>query len=229
MSSALRLVALLALVGAVPARAQFGQRPGVDESAPDAPATRYRHERNGASLDQWLRVLESDDADRRLSAMDDLGTSTDQRAVTFLLRALDDPDPRIEAKAIDYLGNRRATDATSVLVRKLFSKGAPSAMRQHVLTALGKIGDPSASRPILDFVRHERSPEVRGTGVYALGEIGDLSVRDDLRRFGQREPDPRVKRLVDEALAKIATLPRPKNTGFVPPPSALAPRLEPNP
>jgi HEAT repeat protein len=222
-----RLVALLFLVGATQAHAQYGQRPGADIPPPDDPATRYRHERNGDSLDQWLRVLESQDAERRLEVMDDLGKSPDHRADTYLLRAVDDPDPRIEAKAIDYLGNRRASDATSVLVRKLFSKGASAAMRQHILAALGKIGDPEASRSILDFVAQERSPDVRGTGVYALGEIGDLTVCDDLRRFGRQESDPRVKHLVDEALAKIVTLRRPKDKVFAPPLPGLAPALEP--
>jgi len=226
-AAAQRLVALLCVVGATSLHAQYGQRPGTDVAPPDDPETRYRHERNGDDLDQWLRVLESEDAERRLEVMDDLGRSPDHRAVTYLLKAIDDPDPRIEAKAIDYLGNRRAPDATSVLVRKLFSKGASTAKRQHILAALGKIGDPEASRSILDFVAQESSAEVRGTGVYALGEIGDLTVCEELRRFGRQESDPRVKHVVDEALAKIVTLPRPKDRGFVPPSSSLAPGVNP--
>jgi HEAT repeats/PBS lyase HEAT-like repeat len=227
LSRARRLLTLLCLASAMPVYAQYGEPPGLDVSPPNAPETLYRHERNGDTLDQWLRVLESQDADRRLEVMDDLGRSPDTRAITYLLRALDDPDVRIEAKAIAYLGNRRSSDATSVLVRKLFSKGAPTAMRQHILAALGKIGDPNASRAILDFVGQEKSPEVRGTAVYALGEIGDVTICDDLRQLGRQEPDPRVKHLVDEAVAKIVTLPRPKDRGFVPPSSGLAPSLEP--
>lgn len=215
--------ALLACLAA-PAVAQYGKPP---EAAPppDSPAERYRHARTGYTVDEWAKALESDDADRRLEVMDDLGRSTDARAENYLLKAIDDPDPRIQAKAIDYLGDRRTVDATPVLVRKLFAAGAPDAMRQHILSALGKIGDPKASRPIFDFVTQERSPEVRGTGVYALGEIGDLAIHDELERFGAVEPDGRVRSLVREALVKIVRLPRPKEEVFVPPPESIVPRL----
>ena len=208
-------------------RAQFGALPGADTSPPDAPANIYRRERHGTSMDGWAHMLESADADRRLEIMDELGTSTDPRAITYLLKAIDDPDLRIEAKAIDYLGNRRSTDATGVLVRKLFGKDAPKAMRQHILTALGKIADPSASRPILDFVSQEPDPEVRGTAVYTLGEIGDLAVRDDLQQLSLREDDPRVKHIAEDALAKIGAQPRPSKQTFVPPSSGLVPPMNP--
>ncbi|MBI2963642.1 MAG: HEAT repeat domain-containing protein [Deltaproteobacteria bacterium] len=214
------------LLAAAPARAQFGTAPGQGPRS-DTPEARHRHQRNGESLDQWVRVLASEDAQRRLEVMDDLGRSADSRAITHLLKALDDPDPRIQAKAIDYLGLRRASDATPVLVRKLFWRGAPLAMRQHILSALGKIGDPSASRSILDFVAQEQSADVRGTGVYALGEIGDLTIRDDLKRLGDGEGDPRVKLLVKEALAKITHLPRPKTETFVPPSQKVVPPVRP--
>lgn len=221
-----RSILALVLAAAAVARAQYGTPPGAGPRS-DTPEAIYRHERNGQSFDQWVRVLESEHADRRLEVMDDVGRSSNSRAVDYLLKGLDDPDLRIQAKAIDYLGIRRAADATPVLVRKLFLTDAPSGMRQHILSALGKIGDPSASRPILDFVSQEKSPAVRGTGVYALGEIGDLTIRDDLKRLGDGEADPRVKHLVDEALAKMTTHPRPKSQTFVPPSDKLVPQLKP--
>lgn len=209
-----------------PALAQYG-KPAEAAPPPDAPVERFRHARIGTSVEEWARALESRDSDRRLEVMDDLGRSTDSRAETYLLKAVDDPDARIQAKAIDYLGDRRAPDATSVLVRKLFMTGAPTGLRQHILSALGKIGDPKASRPIFDFVTHERSADVRGTGVYALGEIGDLAIREELEGYADDEPDPRVKHLVHEALVKIVRLPRPKEQVFVPPPDSIIPRLNP--
>lgn len=207
------------------AAAQFG-RPADDAPVPITPAGRLRQARTGASVDHWARALESDDSALRLQVMDDLGRSLDIRADTYLLKAIDDPDLRIQAKAIAFLGSRRSTDATGVLVRKLFLRGAPPAMRLHILSALGKIGDPKASRPIFDFVTQEGSPDVRGTGIYALGEIGDLTIREELERFGSKEPDVRVKHLVAEALIKIARLPRPTQQGFIPPPDSIIPRLK---
>ena len=141
--------------------------------------------------------------------------------------AIDDSDPRVQAKAIDFLGSRRSMEATSALVQKLFMVGGGSALRQRVLTALGRIGDSSASRPILDYLDREKNPDVRGTAIYALGEIGDLTVRDDLTKLEQTEEDPRLKRLVAEAIIKIATVRRPKKQEYVPPSNNLIPPLAP--
>jgi hypothetical protein len=205
------------------AHAQYGPSPY--HAGPPDVRNPYDRARDGGNVDEWARLLESADFRQRLRAVEDLGQSLDPRAVNPLLKAVGDPDLRVQARAIDYLGARRAVDATPLLVQKLFLTGAPNAMRQRVLTALGRIGDPSASRPILDFLGQEPNADVRGTGIYALGEIGDLTIREELRKLGDRESDPRLKRLVDEALMKIATLPRPEKKEFVPPPSGVVPRL----
>ena len=127
--------------------------------------------------------------------------------MTYLLKAMGDADLRVQLRAIDYLGSHRASDATPLLVQKLYLKGSPDGLRQHVLTALGRIGDPSASRPIVDFLSQEDNADVRGTAIYALGEIGDVTVQEDLRKIGDQENDARLKGLVDEALTKIAQTP----------------------
>jgi len=206
------------------AQAQYGPSPY--HAGPPDVRNPYDRARDGGNVDQWTRLLDSADFRQRLRAVEDLGQSPDPRALNPLLKAVGDPDLRVEARAIDYLGARRASDATPLLVQKLFLTGAPNALRQRVLTALGRIGDPSASRPILDFLGQEPSADVRGTGIYALGEIGDLTIREELRKLGDRESDPRLKQLVDEALMKIATLPRPEKKEFVPPSSGVVPPLK---
>jgi len=103
-------------------------------------------------------------------------------------------------------------------VQKLYLKDIPKGLRQHVLTALGRIGDPSASRAIVDYLAQEGNKDLRGTGIYALGEIGDISVQDDLRKMGDQESDVRLKSLVDEALTKIA---RPPKQQYIPPSVAV--------
>ncbi|MET0153998.1 MAG: HEAT repeat domain-containing protein [Candidatus Binatia bacterium] len=206
------------LVGLPTARAQMGVSP-YHTGRPD---TRNPHAKalDGDSVDDWAKRLESDNARERLLAVEDLGQSDDPHAVTYLLKAMGDRDLRVQARAIDYLGAHRASDATPLLVQKLYLKGAPDGLRQHVLTALGRIGDPTASRPILDFLSQEANPKLRGTGIYALGEIGDLSVQDDLRKIGDQEIDPRLKSLVADALTKIA---RPPKQQYVPPSADVAP------
>jgi len=220
------LTLLSIALGSVPlARAQYGVSP-YHAGPPDVRGP-YDRARDGGSVDDWAKLLDSADPKQRLRGVEDLGQSSDPRAVNHLLKAMGDADLRVQARAIDYLGARRASDATPLLVQKLFLAGAPGPLRQRVLTSLGRIGDPSASRPILDFLAQEQNADVRGTAIYALGEIGDVTIRDDLVRLGNEEKDPRVKRIVDEALVKIATLPRPAKKDFVPPSSGLVPPLKP--
>ena len=216
-------ILLAVSLGFRPAAAQldpYGQR------APQP--MRHSYTDGGVDVDRVGRRLDSEDPKERLDAVEALGRSTQSsKAVTYLLKAINDTDPRVQAKAIDFLGSRRSMEATSALVQKLFMVGGGSALRQRVLTALGRIGDSSASRPILDYLDREKNPDVRGTAIYALGEIGDLTVRDDLTKLEQTEEDPRLKRLVAEALIKIATVRRPKKQEFVPPSSNLVPALPP--
>ncbi len=186
----------------------------------------YARSRDGTSVEQFARLLDSPDVKQRLMAVEDLGQCEDPHAINYLLKAIDDVDLRVEARAIDYLGARRSSDATPLLAQKLFFTSSPGPLRKRILSALGKIGDPSASRPILDFISQEHNPDVRGTGIYTLGEIGDVTVRDDLERLGESESDPRLKRLVAEALVKMSTMSRPPKQSFVPPSEGVVPPLK---
>jgi HEAT repeat protein len=213
------LVALLVaafLTDPSPARAQLGINPY--HAGPQDSRSPYAKALDGSDVDQWGRRLDSTNVKDRLLAVEDLGQSDSPRAVTYLLKAMGDTDLRVQSRAIDFLGSHRASDATPLLVQKLFLKDIPKTLRQHVLTALGRIGDPSASRPIVDYLSQEGNKDVRGTGIYALGEIGDITVEDDLRKLGDKESDARLKSLVDEALTKIA---RPPKQQYIPPPVAV--------
>jgi HEAT repeat protein len=204
--------------------AQYGLNP-YHTQQPDlrSPYAKYR---DGTSVEQFAKLLDSPDVKQRLMAVEDLGQSEDPHAVNYLLKAMDDVDLRVEARAIDYLGSRRSSDATPLLAQKLFFTGSPGPLQKRILSALGKIGDPSASRPILDFISQEHNPDVRGTGIYTLGEIGDVTIRDDLERLGESESDPRLKRLIAEALVKMTTMSRPPKQSYVPPSEGVVPPLK---
>jgi HEAT repeat protein len=214
--SVVALVVAVSMTGPSVARAQLGLNPY--HAGPQDSRSPYAKALDGTDVDQWGRRLDSTNVKDRLLAVEDLGQSDSPRAVTYLLKAMGDKDLRVQARAIDYLGSHRASDATPLLVQKLYLKGIPTGLRQHVLTALGRIGDPSASRPILDYLSQEGNKDVRGTGIYALGEIGDVTVQEDLRKIADRESDARLKTLVDEALTKIT---RPPKQQYIPPPVAV--------
>ncbi len=212
-ASSVALVLAAALAGPRAADAQLGINPY--RTGPPDTRSPYAKALSGSDVNQFGHRLDSPRVKDRLLAVEDLGQSDSPKAVTYLLKAMGDADLRVQLRAIDYLGSHRASDATPLLVQKLYLKGSPDGLRQHVLTALGRIGDPSASRPIVDFLSQEDNAAVRGTAIYALGEIGDVTVQEDLRKLGDQENDARLKGLVDEALTKIA---RPPKQQYVPPP-----------
>ncbi len=130
-----------------------------------------------------MRRLDANDPVKRLDAVKSLGESNDPKAIDYLIQAVNDADPRVEAKAVDYLGKLHAADSTPFLIQKLFTVGTRDRLRQRIVMTLGKIGDPRASRPLLQFVSQDINPDIRGAGIYALGELADESLRQDLARF----------------------------------------------
>lgn len=199
------------LLAAVPARSQLsttGEFPnrhaGASQDPTDA-AVRYQASSMGRTIEEWARHLDDPDPGRRLEAVRLLAESGDPKANPYLTRAVDNPDPRVATLAVDYLGKLGAKEASDVLTDKLFFAGINSALRQHILAALGKIRDPASARRVLDFAQGEADPELRAMAIRVVGEIGDDSVRADVERLGDAERDPKLKMLLQDALAKIET------------------------
>jgi len=92
------------------------------------------------------------------------GTVDELNAVLgWALTAVGDPDVRVKAKAIDSLGDVRATEATPVLIQQLFLREADLSLKQRILASLGKIGDPRAARPIMELLQHDLDAACRAT------------------------------------------------------------------
>lgn len=165
---------------------------------------RYDKSTKGASIDDYVKRLQSDDAEKRLEAVKSLGASKDNKAVEYLIQAMGDPDVRVQVKAIEMLGEMRATDATPVLIQSLFLRTTDPQMKQRILVALGKIGDTRAARPIIEFLQRDLDPATRGTAIYALGDISAPESEEVLSRLAEAEDsDPTVRRLASEALNKV--------------------------
>ena len=121
-------VVLLALAGPVPGVfAQYevpGSASSVFSSAGDSSVqSRYNKAKKGANISEWVKRLGDDDPDKRLDAVKSLGDSNDPKAIDYLIQAVNDADPRVEAKAVDYLGRLHAADSTPFLIQKLFTVG----------------------------------------------------------------------------------------------------------
>src|SRR5260221_5629396 len=113
----------------------------------DRTRDRMNNKKKGTNIQEWVRRLKNDNPDTRLEAVKSLGDSKDPKAIEHLVQATADADIRVKVKAIDYLGTLKATDATPVLVQQLFLREVGPGIKQKVLVALGKIGDPRGAGP----------------------------------------------------------------------------------
>jgi HEAT repeat protein len=164
---------------------------------------RSERQRVGSTVEEVARRIEDPQPDVRLDAVRALAESKDPRAHEYLMQAVGDSDPRVAATAVDALGRMGAKDASTFLAQRLFLAGSSPGLRQHILVALGRIRDPAAARPILEFFQGETDPKIRGTAIRVIGEIGDDSTLPELRPLGAQEKDPQMKSLVQDAVAKI--------------------------
>ncbi|PKM80196.1 MAG: hypothetical protein CVU88_04845 [Firmicutes bacterium HGW-Firmicutes-13] len=76
-----------------------------------------------------------------------------------------------EIDTIVKAGNERNEKAVPELIEYLNAKEGNQ--RRLAASALGKIGNPSAVKPLLDLIRIEEKPQVKQYAIAALGMIGD--------------------------------------------------------
>ena len=207
----------IAWLTALPA---FAQTPFESEQPRSTRGLRDRYKsgpQNSQKLSDNVRKLQSTDADERLEAITGLGEMNDPKATDYLVASASDPDPRIRIKAIDMLGRTQAKEATPILIQQLFMRDTDIGTKQRILVALGKIADPRATSPIIDFMSRDLDPAVRGNAIFALGDIGDRAALPALEALSKETQDPNLRGLTVEAIRKIQTKPAPS-----PVPPALA-------
>jgi HEAT repeat protein len=178
------------------------------------PRARFRDPRrtpdSSQRLDEQVRKLKSDEPAKRLEGLGGLGEMNDPKAVELLVAAASDPDKRVRVKAIDMLGQVRAKEATPLLTQRLFLRDTDLGTKQHILASLGKIGDPRATGPLLDFLERDVDPAIRGNAIYALGDIGDRAALARLEEFAASSEDENLRRLATAAVKKIRARPEPE-------------------
>ncbi len=166
-----------------------------------------------AKFDEALRKFQDDDPQVKLEGIAALGTvAGDDRAkaIGYLLQATNDPDTSFRIKSIDTLGNMQASEAVSPLVQQLFMRDTDRNTKQHILVALGKIGDERATKPIVDFLARGGDVAVRGNAIYALGEIGDKTALPPLEHIEKDGDDEALRTLARSAAQRIRERPAPE-------------------
>jgi HEAT repeat protein len=166
-----------------------------------------------AKFDEALRKFQDEDPPTKLEGIAALGTvGADDRpkAIGYLLQSANDPDTSFRIKSIDTLGNMQARQAVSPLVQQLFMRDTDRNTKQHILVALGKIGDPRATKPILDFLARGGDVAVRGNAIYALGEIGDKAALPPLEALEKNGDDDTLRALARTSAQRIREKPAPE-------------------
>jgi HEAT repeat protein len=202
---AVRMMSLLALLPPLAA----AQTPFDQDSPRTRLRDRYRSPQASQRLDENVRKLNGDDPEARLEAVRGLGELNEPKAIEYLLGAASDPDMRVRVKAIDTLGHIRAREATPLLVQQLLMRDTDLGTKRRILATLGKIGDPRATGPIVDFLSRNVDPAIRGNAIFALGDIGDRSAIPALEALARDGQDPVLRGLAVEAIRKIRERPAP--------------------
>ena len=203
-------VALLVFIGLfcivpVTTNAQFLNQgePTSNQLSGDRVRNRMDRKKKGANIQEWVRRLKNDRPETRLEAVKSLGDSKDPKAIEHLMNATADLDIRVKIKAIDYLGSLKATDATPVLIQQLFLREVGLGVKQKVLVALGKIGDPRGAEPIMEFLKRNLDQQTKGTALFALRDVGNDSILPFLDDLAHTEQSPPLRRLAVEAAQDI--------------------------
>lgn len=199
----MRIVTLTTLVVGVLLGAVLIARSAEAQVSPHRVQQRYNEATKGKDIDDWVRRMEDKDPRTRLEAVKSLGLSGEPDAIEHMIEAMADPDDAVKIKAIDFLGKLRATDATTIMVQKLFMRDTGDLEQQRILVALGRIADPKTIRPITEFLEQDANPITQGTAVYTLGEIGDSSVIAPLQKIQIESTNPDLARLAGESVTKV--------------------------
>jgi HEAT repeat protein len=87
-----------------------------------------------------------------------LSATRDPRALDPLLDALDDPEVSVRYRALDAIGSIEGRKAIPRLLALLAQRGTPPDLREQVVWALGRLGDPSAVAPLLTHFKQTWDP-----------------------------------------------------------------------
>lgn len=123
-------------------------------------------------------------------------------AVPALVEAAAARDPRVRGIALETLGRVGGYDAIGIIIAALDDEES-LAVRVHAAQALGRLGLPSATRPLIEATRSEE-PALRLAAVRALRALGDPSAGPRLRELLADE----VQQVATEAASSLLSLGR---------------------
>lgn len=125
-----------------------------------------------ASLERYLRALQSDNEEIRAAAIAAL-RSIGEPAVGFLIQALSDPHPGVRIAAAEGLGEIGGDSSVDALL--LILNDADRDVRIAAAGALGQAGDARTILPLIGLF-HDGYPEVRSAAAAAVAAFGHAAL-----------------------------------------------------
>ncbi len=155
-----------------------------------------------ANVDDLILSLEQGDHTQKLNAIRRLGTLGEIKALSPLLRSLQDRSDKLirveSARALGLIGDKRAVP---LLVTRIKEERV-AVVRANIAEALGKLKDPRSVEALVKATEDTELLWIRLYAAWALGEIRDgRAIAPLLNMFGTGE-HPYVHNVVKIALIK---------------------------
>ena len=151
--------------------------------------------------------IASGSPEEKRSALFDIRNYSSAEASRLALPALTDKNEMVRstaASSVIFLPRNEAARALLPLLRD-----RAEFVRREAAHALGEVGDPSATSPLVTLMQRDRVLEVRTAGAAALGKIGDASAVDALigiLKARPREEDEFLRRSAARSIGQVAQM-----------------------
>ncbi len=149
------------------------------------------------------------DIEAKRSALAEIRNIETAVASRIALPALRDKEPIVRATAAMSVIFLPPGEATMALLPLLNDRS--EFVRREAAHALGEVGDPSATSPLVRILKSEKILEVRTAAAMALGKIGAPAAIDDLvsiLKSRVREDDEFLRRSAARSIGQIAQIER---------------------
>ncbi|HEX6124514.1 MAG TPA: HEAT repeat domain-containing protein [Pyrinomonadaceae bacterium] len=143
-------------------------------------------------------------------------------ASRLALPALRDKEPIVRASAPASIIFLPRNEAARALIPLLSDRD--EFVRREAAYALGDVGDPAATLPLLQSMQRDKVFEVRTAAAVALGKIGDVNAIDKLLavlKTRPREEDEFLRRSVARSIGQIAQIVKTGNKSVLTPQNFL--------
>lgn len=152
------------------------------------------------TFEELIGMLESDDPEVQLSAINALRKLGDRRATKYLNRLLPRLTTFFRQEIVETMAHLRDRRALPVL-SKVFP-GAWVDLKMGIIRGFHHIGGPGAHKPLI-LALNDKHPKVRYLAAWAMGELKLPGSRKALKKALLREKHDYVKKTIEESLGNF--------------------------